>query len=108
MNCTPVMLVRSLLVANLTLAGVSAAGAQRTDVTTVVRAARILDGRGGVIVNGAIVVRDGRIVDVARGSAAAAAAARAGIVVDLGGATVLPGLIDGHVHATQYFNASGR
>jgi imidazolonepropionase-like amidohydrolase len=108
MNCTPVTFVRSLLVAILTLAGVSAATAQRTGATTVVRAARILDGRGGAIVNGAIVVRDGRIVDVVRGSAAATAAARAGIVFDLGGATVLPGLIDGHVHATQYFNASGR
>ena len=36
--------------------------AQSTD--TVVRAARIVDGKGGVLANGAVTIREGRIVSV--------------------------------------------
>ena len=108
MKSTPETFASALLVAMLTVAAAAAALAQRDDSTTVVRAARILDGRGGAVSNGAIVVRGGRIVAVAAGGAATSAAARAGLVIDLGPATAMPGLIDGHVHATQYFTASNR
>ena len=57
-----------------------------------IRAARILDGRGGVIENGVIEITKSKITKIDQ---------RLGPVdYDLGGATVLPGLIDVHVHIT--------
>jgi len=82
--------------------------AQAAPGSVVIRAARILDGQGGALANAAIVIRGDRIADVVSGPAVAAAVKRAAVVYDLGRATAMPGLIDGHVHATQYFNASGR
>jgi imidazolonepropionase-like amidohydrolase len=60
----------------------------------VIANARILTGTGGVIEQGSIVVRDGRIVSVAAGSSAAAGAP----VIDARGMTALPGFIDAHRH----------
>ena len=57
--------------------------------------ARILDGKGGVIERGAIVVRDGKIASVSSGAPANAGNAR---VVDVKGMTVMPGFIDSHRH----------
>ena len=56
--------------------------------------ARILDGKGGAIERGSIVVRDGAIVSVAAGTANAAGAK----VIDVKGMTVMPGFIDAHRH----------
>src|SRR5688572_17212734 len=56
--------------------------------------ARILDGKGGAIERGSVVVRDGKIVSVAAGTATAAGAR----VIDVKGMTVLPGFIDSHRH----------
>jgi imidazolonepropionase-like amidohydrolase len=75
---------------------------------TVVRAATILDGRGGRISDGAVVVQGDRIVRVLRGTAGRQAARRAAVLYDLGDAAVLPGLIDAHVHITSYINKAGR
>jgi len=70
----------------------------------VLRAARVLDGRGGATKNVDILVQDGRIARVApRGPLPPGAR-----LVDLGDRTVLPGLIDAHVHPTWYFNRQGR
>jgi imidazolonepropionase-like amidohydrolase len=64
--------------------------------TIVLRAARLIDGTGAATVaNPIVVVRAGRIVSVERAGAQLPAAAR---VVDLGDATLMPGLIDAHVH----------
>ena len=60
----------------------------------VIANARILTGTGAVIEQGSIVVRDGRIVSVAAGSAAAQGAQ----VIDARGMTALPGFIDAHRH----------
>lgn len=105
--------VRSL--AALMLALILAPGATRPALAQeagappiVLRATTILDGRGGRILNGAIVVRESIIVEVLQGDAARAAAKPGMTVVDLGSATLMPGLIDGHVHVNSYFNAAGR
>jgi imidazolonepropionase-like amidohydrolase len=67
------------------------AGAQDLLITN----ARILDGAGGVIDNGSVVVRDGRIDSVGSGRASAPEGAR---TIDAGGKTVMPGYIDAHRH----------
>jgi imidazolonepropionase-like amidohydrolase len=56
--------------------------------------ARILDGKGGAIERGSVVVRDGTIVSVAAGTATVAGAR----VIDVKGMTVMPGFIDAHRH----------
>jgi imidazolonepropionase-like amidohydrolase len=64
----------------------------------VITNARILDGNGGEIERGAIVVRAGRIASIG----ANAAGAPAGVArIDAGGRTVMPGLIDAHRHVIQ-------
>src|SRR5688572_12759367 len=60
----------------------------------VISDARILDGKGGAIERGSVVVRDGKIVSVAGGTAAAQGAR----VIDVKGMTVMPGFIDSHRH----------
>jgi len=60
--------------------------------------ARILDGAGGLIERGSIVVSDGRIVSVAAGAARVPAGTRE---IDVDGKTVMPGFIDAHRHLIQ-------
>jgi imidazolonepropionase-like amidohydrolase len=82
-------ITRVLVVAGLAL-WAQAAAAQNLVLTN----ARILDGKGGSIERGSVVVRDGTIVSVATGTATAAGAR----VVDVKGMTVMPGFIDSHRH----------
>jgi imidazolonepropionase-like amidohydrolase len=60
--------------------------------------ARILDGKGGVIDRGSVVVRSGRITAVSSGPAPATRAAQ---TIDAQGRTLMPGFIDGHRHIAQ-------
>jgi imidazolonepropionase-like amidohydrolase len=60
--------------------------------------ARILDGKGGVIERGSVVVRGGAIVSVAAGTVAATPGAQR---IDAEGRTLLPGFIDAHRHIAQ-------
>lgn len=69
--------------------------------TTVIRAGQLLDGRGGTRRNVDITVTRGRIVSIEP-------AGRATPTHDLSGFTVLPGLIDTHVHITSHFGKDGR
>jgi imidazolonepropionase-like amidohydrolase len=63
----------------------------------VIKAARLIDGQGGApMVDPVVVIEDERIVRVGAGLAAPAGAE----VIDLGKATLLPGLIDCHTHLT--------
>jgi imidazolonepropionase-like amidohydrolase len=80
----------AVLVASLT----SASQALAQDI--VISNARILDGKGGVIERGAVVVRDGRIVSVS-----AAAPAGGATRIDAAGMTVMPGFIDAHRHLIE-------
>jgi imidazolonepropionase-like amidohydrolase len=65
-----------------------------------IRAARLLDGTGKTLTNAVVEVQGAKIVAVDQ---------RTGPVThDLGAATVLPGLIDVHVHLNWYFGPDGR
>jgi imidazolonepropionase-like amidohydrolase len=89
------------LLAGLALAPAASRG---QDPPVVLRAARMLDGRGGMTANADILVRDGRIVRVGPRGAVPAGAR----LVDLGVRTAMPGFIDAHTHPTWYFNRQGR
>jgi imidazolonepropionase-like amidohydrolase len=65
----------------------------------ILRAARLLDIRtGGVLAPAAVLVEGERIKAVGPPERVAAQAAKPATVIDLGAATLLPGLIDGHTH----------
>jgi len=68
------------------------------DVVTI-RAARVLDGRGGSRANAVIEIRGTKIavIDDRRGA----------VTHDLGNVTVMPGMIDVHVHIDWHFQPNG-
>ena len=84
-------IVRLCLVSAVAACTLACTGAAQELVIT---NARILDGNGGAIERGSIVVRDGRIVSVAAGDSTVAGGER----IDAGGMTVMPGLVEGHRH----------
>jgi imidazolonepropionase-like amidohydrolase len=96
------MSARLILVLACLLAGAAPAGraqqpGQRPERTVLVRAAQIIDGRGGPpLRNGAVLIAADRIERVGP-----SAGMTADEVIDLGTATVLPGLIDLHTHLTD-------
>jgi imidazolonepropionase-like amidohydrolase len=87
----------STLALGLSLQG---AASPPLDTTLVLRGGEYLDTRAGVLrPNGAIVVRDGRIVEIQPPAAVRNPPAGAR-TLNLDGRTILPGLIDAHVHLT--------
>lgn len=95
---SPLLLALSLLVVLPALAPVAA-----QESALVLRAAQVLDGRGGVLVDQEVVIRDGRITAIRPATGPGGDG-----VVDLGDATILPGLIDTHVHIGWHFDSSGK
>jgi imidazolonepropionase-like amidohydrolase len=87
------------LAALVLLVASSNAGAQTNPIT--IRAAAAFDGKGRTIPNVTIVVARGKIGDVRSGEPGAA-------TYDLRGLTILPGLIDTHVHLDTHFGKDGR
>src|SRR5262245_60490203 len=83
----------------VTAATLLAARAPAADVVTL-RAGTLLDGRGGRRTGIDLVIRDGRL--------AAVGGPAQGRVVDLSRLTVLPGLIDTHVHIGSHIDTDGR
>src|SRR5271166_1883530 len=70
------------------------------DRPIVIRAGTLLDGKGRVLRNTSIVVQGSKIQKVESSSAPA--------TYDLRNLTILPGLIDTHVHITWHFGPDGR
>ena len=87
--------MRKLVLAFLLTA--SAALAQEKPMVLAV--STLLDGRGGVVHDTRIVVEHGKIVRIDPKAEP--------VTVDLRGLTVMPGLIDTHVHVSWHFNQSG-
>jgi len=71
------------------------------DSVTSIHAARMIDGRGHLTTDAWIEVRDGRILRVG-----APPRPRRLATYELGDVTVLPGLIDAHLHISQYTDRS--
>jgi imidazolonepropionase-like amidohydrolase len=67
--------------------------------TTALVGARIIDGRGGVIEHGTIVMRDGTIAAV--GPVASTPVPQDAERIDVRGATIMPGLDGGRRHAQR-------
>ncbi len=88
----PISTRRALAAALLLCLG-STAAAQDLLITN----GRILDGMGGVVENGTVVVRGGRIESVSAGQRQVAGLA----VIDAGGKTVMPGFVEGHRHVIE-------
>jgi imidazolonepropionase-like amidohydrolase len=83
----------------LVLAATAVVHAQERDVR--IRAARVLDGTGQVLSNATVVVNGSRITAIEPSSSGP-------VDIDLGQSTLLPGLIDVHVHIGWHFGLSGR
>ena len=75
------------------LFAVAAFAADAPPKVVVLRAARLIDGRGGSVVSPAVIVVRGNRIESIGGAVPADAQ-----VIDLGDMTLLPGLIDAHVH----------
>jgi len=73
---------------------------QETPVT--LHAGKVIDGRGGTLGATTVVVEGGKI------SRMGTEAADRGVVYDLSDYTLLPGLIDTHVHISWHFDRNGR
>jgi imidazolonepropionase-like amidohydrolase len=67
--------------------------------TVTLRAARVLDGKGGSRTNAVVEIKDSKIVAIdGRGGA---------VTRDLGDVTLMPGMIDVHVHVDWHFQPNG-
>jgi imidazolonepropionase-like amidohydrolase len=65
-----------------------------------IRAARVLDGKGNTLANAIVEVKGDQITAMRQGTGA--------VTYDLGDVTLMPGLIDVHVHLGNHFNKEGR
>ena len=100
---TATLAAKSALATNAVLAAAlvcmtSLASAQQP---VTIRAGTVLDGKGGVRRNAVVAVEGSRIVKVGDGTAE-------GATYDLSRFTVLPGMIDTHVHIGAHFGKDGR
>jgi imidazolonepropionase-like amidohydrolase len=97
MRTTPKAIARWLAVSAL----LSIVNAPLTAQEIVLRAGTLIDGKGGVSGPATVIVENGRIKSAGQASDARAS-------YDLSRLTLLPGLIDTHVHINTHFDKSGR
>src|SRR5207253_1789863 len=84
----------------LLFAAATTLSAQQAGVPVTIRAAQMIDGRGGVQRNVVVTVRGAKIERVAP--------AAGKVTYDLGSMTLLPGFIDTHVHIGWHFDTNNR
>ena len=100
-------MIARLLVSLLAAAQAASAPPAASSESILIRAGRLIDGRGAVRANQAIWIEGGKIREV--GPAAKVGKNRKpSREIDLPNSTVLPGLIDVHVHIGWHFNKEGR
>lgn len=88
----------ALIVSAIVIGTATAAAAQNQPI--VLRVSTLLDGRGHIVHDTAVVVQNGKIVRVDPKAS--------GEVYDLRGLTVMPGWIDTHEHITWHFGPDGK
>jgi imidazolonepropionase-like amidohydrolase len=76
------------------LLGLASAASAQDTIT--IKAARVVDGKGGVLTNAAVVVRGSKLVGIERNPGR--------VTYDLGDMTLMPGWIDTHVHIANHFD----
>jgi imidazolonepropionase-like amidohydrolase len=86
-------LTKRITALSFSLFAVAAFAADAPPKVVVLRAARLIDGRGGSVIAPAVIVVHGNRIESIGGTVPADAQ-----VIDLGDMTLLPGLIDAHVH----------
>ena len=94
---SPLGILRFLLLDGGIQAAPDAAGQQQRDSLLAITASRLIDVETGTVVPGGIVVMRGGRIDLV-GPISAVTIPAGTPVMDLGNATLLPGLIDTHVH----------
>jgi imidazolonepropionase-like amidohydrolase len=97
-------LALTVLAASAASAASAQPSATRDSAVTTIHAATLLDGRGGVLRDALVTVRDTRIERV---ESPTPAGARRAATYELGTLTLLPGLIDVHVHPGWYITGRG-
>lgn len=95
--------MRFVVVLALTMLGTAALPAQtpggQSEETLVIKAARLLDVERGVYrPNQAVLVSKGHIIQIGPGVDVQRSVGAGAVTIDLGSATLLPGLIDAHAH----------
>jgi imidazolonepropionase-like amidohydrolase len=92
------IMCRLAVVIALVIGSACAASAQGSSIT--IRAARVIDGTGKVLTNATVEVQGSKIAKVDQRPGA--------VTYDLGGVTLMPGMIDVHVHIGFHFGKDGR
>jgi imidazolonepropionase-like amidohydrolase len=99
----------AIVVASAVSAGAPSATAQNSSlrmpstVPITIHAARMIDGRGKAFSDALVTVREGRIERVQTNAKPRAA----DVTYELGDVTLMPGMIDAHVHPGWYINREG-
>ena len=91
-SCVTALAIAAVVVAPVVVA-------QQPDAITI-RAARVLDGGGKVLTNAVVEIRGSKIVAVGQ--------RRTAVTHDLGDVTLMPGMIDVHMHAELHFQLNGK
>src|SRR5262245_39569375 len=89
-----IRIARGMLLASTVLLAPGVVSGQ----TTAFVGARVIDGKGGVVDRGTIIVRDGKIAAI--GPAASVQVPDGAQRVDAAGATIVPGFVNAHGHLT--------